>query len=538
MFEKCCFRHYFMYLILLFMVSGCSGGGGESESSLLDAVINVNVTGLVNGDLVLQNNGGSDLTVSSNGLSPFGARGSLGDPYDITILVNTTGQNCTISSGTGVITETGSVTIELICYSMVPYSISANVVGLLSGSIVLQNNGSDDLSVATNGVHAFSSEIVDGGNYDITLLSNSSGQTCLVANASGLINGADILIDVTCFGFGTYSVSSNVTGLLGGSLVLQNNGGDDLTITVDGSHTFSSPITDGGSYNVTVLSGPAGQICSVSNGDGVINGSNVSINVSCYDALNVALSSGNEHTCTIRNNNVECWGSDYSGQITVPITLSNPTQVSASDIVTCVLDDSGVVCWGGTNYGQLTIPSLSNPVQVTAGSDYVCALDDTGVVCWGVGQTTVPVLTNPVQINAQNALMCALDSTGVNCWGSDTSGSTTPPSLTNPIYVSAGTFHACALDDTGVVCWGDNTFGQTTIPTLSNPTQISASHSHSCALDDTGVACWGLNNYGQTTVPALSNPTYVSSGTTHTCALDDTGVVCWGNNASGQTSVP
>src|SRR6202008_1058657 len=49
----------------------------------------------------------------------------------------------------------------------------------------------------------------------------------------------------------SYSVGGTVTGL-SGTLVLQDNGGDDLTITSDGSFTFDTAIDDGGTYGVTV----------------------------------------------------------------------------------------------------------------------------------------------------------------------------------------------------------------------------------------------------------------------------------------------
>jgi hypothetical protein len=51
----------------------------------------------------------------------------------------------------------------------------------------------------------------------------------------------------------TYTIAGTVSGLTGTGLVLQNNGTDSLSITADGSFTFSTPIADGSTYNVTVL---------------------------------------------------------------------------------------------------------------------------------------------------------------------------------------------------------------------------------------------------------------------------------------------
>ena len=53
-----------------------------------------------------------------------------------------------------------------------------------------------------------------------------------------------------------YSIGGTVSGLAGSGLVLQNNGGDDLAISADGSFTFATPLVDGSSYEVTVLTQP------------------------------------------------------------------------------------------------------------------------------------------------------------------------------------------------------------------------------------------------------------------------------------------
>ncbi|MEQ1803742.1 MAG: hypothetical protein ABL900_00040 [Burkholderiaceae bacterium] len=76
----------------------------------------------------------------------------------------------------------------------------------------------------------------------------------------------------------SYSVGGNVGGLTG-TVVLQNNGGDALSLSTNSGFVFSAAVPDGGSYALAVLTQPAGQTCSVSNGSGTVNGGNV-INVS------------------------------------------------------------------------------------------------------------------------------------------------------------------------------------------------------------------------------------------------------------------
>lgn len=79
-----------------------------------------------------------------------------------------------------------------------------------------------------------------------------------------------------------YSLGGAVSGLESGqSVILQNNGSDDLTINADGAFSFSSPVPEGGTYAVTVLSQPSGKFCTVGNGSGTVNSNVSNVSVSC-----------------------------------------------------------------------------------------------------------------------------------------------------------------------------------------------------------------------------------------------------------------
>ena len=65
-----------------------------------------------------------------------------------------------------------------------------------------------------------------------------------------------------------YGIGGTVTGLTGGTLVLQNNGGDDLSITANGSFKFQTELASDAAYVVTILTQPVGQFCTVSSGRG------------------------------------------------------------------------------------------------------------------------------------------------------------------------------------------------------------------------------------------------------------------------------
>ena len=71
-----------------------------------------------------------------------------------------------------------------------------------------------------------------------------------------------------------YTVGGTVSGITG-SLVLRNNGADDLAVAASGSFTFATALADNSVYNVTVASLPASQSCVMANSSGNIAGANV-----------------------------------------------------------------------------------------------------------------------------------------------------------------------------------------------------------------------------------------------------------------------
>ena len=80
----------------------------------------------------------------------------------------------------------------------------------------------------------------------------------------------------------TFTVGGNVTGLTSAGLVLQLNGGGDLSINTDSAFTFSTRVAAGSVFGVIVQSAPATQTCVVDNGGGAMPAADVTnIAVSC-----------------------------------------------------------------------------------------------------------------------------------------------------------------------------------------------------------------------------------------------------------------
>lgn len=113
----------------------------------------------------------------------------------------------------------------------------------------------------------------DDGTIDGTRNFIYSGGTWYASTAFG-VTGDWIIRAETDASATTFSIGGTVTGL-SGALILQNNGGDDLTITGDGPFTFGTPLLDGSPYEVTILSAPPGQVFTIQNGSGTIAGADV-----------------------------------------------------------------------------------------------------------------------------------------------------------------------------------------------------------------------------------------------------------------------
>jgi hypothetical protein len=78
----------------------------------------------------------------------------------------------------------------------------------------------------------------------------------------------------------TYSIGGSIAGL-SGTIVLQNNGGDDLSSSSNGSFAFNVTLQPNSPYDVTVATQPANQVCSVSNASGTASASVTNIIVAC-----------------------------------------------------------------------------------------------------------------------------------------------------------------------------------------------------------------------------------------------------------------
>ena len=167
------------------------------------------------------------------------------------------------------------------------FTVGGTLSGLGAGdSLVLQNNGGDDLSLSADGSFAFATPRASGAAYHVTVLSQAgpTTQTCSVSSGAGAVGSGNVTtVAINCEA-NTFTIGGTVTGLSGAGLVLQNNAGESVTVAQNGSFSFATPIASGGAYSVTKFSDPVNpwQTCTVSSGAGTVAAANVtSVAVSC-----------------------------------------------------------------------------------------------------------------------------------------------------------------------------------------------------------------------------------------------------------------
>jgi uncharacterized repeat protein (TIGR03803 family) len=186
----------------------------------------------------------------------------------------------------------------------------------------------------------------------------------------------------------TYTVGGTVSGLSGTGLVLQDNGANNLSISQNGSFTFTAPVNNGLSYNVTVVSQPSSpaQNCVVTSGGGRSSVNITSVQVACTNLYTVGGTvSGLAGSGLVLLDN----GSDGSpvaanGSFTFPIPLAS----GASYSVTISSQPSNPAQNCVVTNGNGTATANVTSVQVTC----------TTIVFYAIGGTVSGLASN-TQVN-------------------------------------------------------------------------------------------------------------------------------------------
>jgi cysteine-rich repeat protein len=373
-------------------------GGGTIAGANIDTisvncvtqsfVVSGTVTGLNGGDTVtLQNNTANDQTVNGSGGFSFPAQLD-GASYSVSILNYSGPTNCTISNNAGTISGADKSNVAVNCTYGVTYSLGGTLSGLAGGAMVVIKNtfSSELLPLTANGGFTFTTVYGDGQSYDVVVNSQPSNpkQTCTVTGGDdltggGVISGAnETSVVVTCV-TNQYAVGVTVTGLTGGdSITLQNNSGDDKTAT-SGSPSFSFTSQDDLSiYNVTILTPPAGKMCTVSSGLGLISGVNPSVTVTCgasptYTIGGVITGLVSGGTGVTLSNGFDTTNFTANGSFSFPTAKSDSTAYTVS--ISSQPTNPGEVC------------SVTNASGTISGSNVTTVVITCAVNMYSVGGT-------------------------------------------------------------------------------------------------------------------------------------------------------
>ena len=259
------------------------------------------------------------------------------------------------------------------------YVLEVSVSGLQQGKNVVLSSGqstatnvfteNEALGIITDGTYSFGS-FTSGTSYNVTVLQQPVNQTCTVTSGESSLS-ASITVAVACTSE-SYTISGTVVGMLSGqSVTLQNNSGDNLTVSSNTSFSFTTKVASGVKYLVTVLTQPTGQTCTPNLNSGVVSDNVSDVSIICsYTVYTVSGNvSGLSGTIVLQNNS----GSDQtltsdgsfsfrvasSAKYNVRVktqpngkcTVSNGSGTASADV-----DNVSVGCWvlvdgGGSSTG-------------------------------------------------------------------------------------------------------------------------------------------------------------------------------------------
>jgi hypothetical protein len=158
---------------------------------------------------------GTGLQLSSVGLptqSPaagatsysFGSVAS-GTAYAITASAQPTNpsQTCSVANGTGTIGGANVSNANVTCITNT-YTIGGTLTGLTTGSIQLQNNGTNTQVLNGDGAFTFTTPVASGGSYAVTIVNSPPSLSCAVGGGGNGLGGGTVTnanidtVTVTC----------------------------------------------------------------------------------------------------------------------------------------------------------------------------------------------------------------------------------------------------------------------------------------------------------------------------------------------------
>jgi hypothetical protein len=224
------------------------------------------------GELTILLNSADPITLGTDGSFSFPNPLPPGSVYTLGI-TSPPGFLCTVANGSGVVPASGPLpSIAVACAPLPAPNVQVRgTVSGLSGTVALELNGSQTLTLSANGAYVFPDPVA-AGLLAVAVSAQPTGQRCTVPNGVRTIDPTTTLsdVDVVCDTLlpNTTTVTASVSGLVGTGLAVSLNGGSPLAVLADGSFTFPEtvPVTVPATPSVlAVVQQPGGQVCTVAN---------------------------------------------------------------------------------------------------------------------------------------------------------------------------------------------------------------------------------------------------------------------------------
>jgi hypothetical protein len=253
------------------------------------------VTGLTAGTLLLQNNLGDNLAVTSSAFA-FPIAIASNSPYFVSVLAHPAGLTCKVTAnGSGTATmDVTNVQVACVDNTVATVTVGGNVSGLAGGgSLTLRNtfnsllgNGPeiDDIQINSNGAFTFPA-IPSRSVFNITVLAQPVGQICSVFANFGLPVDDITSVVVECQnGTTVHTVGGTVSGLTSSNLLLTLSANNNVLLVPTGANQFTFPngLVSGTEYVVAIATQPQGRTCVVTRSHGEVVAADVTdVSIAC-----------------------------------------------------------------------------------------------------------------------------------------------------------------------------------------------------------------------------------------------------------------
>ncbi|MFZ6870689.1 DUF4214 domain-containing protein [Undibacterium sp. Di27W] len=214
------------------LMNECSPVTAQSEYTLGGTI-----TGLGAAPGLVLSNANQVLPITPNDtVFAFPTRFTQGASYAVTVLTQPAGMNCTIASGTGVITSTVTA-VQVKCVPVLVsgvFSVGGSIYGLGAVSGLVLSDSGQTLAVAANSASFnFPATHPAGSSYAVGIVTQPTGYVCIPTASTGTVGAGNITsVTISCIrGDSSHYVQNSNSCLQYGRGLPYGNSGDNVTIT-------------------------------------------------------------------------------------------------------------------------------------------------------------------------------------------------------------------------------------------------------------------------------------------------------------------